>query len=122
MGRRSFLSGFLQGHVGIRENSASGSAAKGALDVDVSDELPFSDFRPLASKYVRALATRVGRVSSQQPVYRIFSQPNDCISYSCWRGDCDFSATHQSLKYDSHLFFFLFFFFSLLTEGRGSTL
>ena len=70
MGRRSFLSGFLHGHVGIRENSAADSAAKGALDVDVSDELiPFSDFRPLVSKYVRALAIRVGRVSPQQPVY-----------------------------------------------------
>ena len=69
MGKRSFLSGFLHGHVGIRENSAADSAAKGALDVDVSDELsPFSDFGPLVSKYVRALATRVGRVSSQQPV------------------------------------------------------
>ena len=52
--------------------------------------------------------------------YRIFPKPNDCISYSCRRGDCDFSATHQSLKYDSYLFSLSlsFFVFVFLLKGE----
>ena len=54
--------GCVLGHVGIRGNSAADTAAKGALDGDISDELiPFSDLKPpYEPMYHRILATRVG--------------------------------------------------------------
>ena len=56
MGKRSFLSGFLHGHVGIRENSAADSAAKDALGGDILDKLiPFSDLKSCVNKYVLEL-------------------------------------------------------------------
>ena len=43
----------VPGHVGIRGNSAADSAAKGALDGDISVELiPFSDLKPRTNKYI----------------------------------------------------------------------
>ena len=117
MGRRSFLSGFLHGHVGIRENSAADSAAKGALDVDVSDELsPFSDFGPLVSKYVRALATRVGRVSSQQPVYIGSFQSRMIVFLILVGEETVISPLHISHSNMTRTFFF-FFLFSYGREG-----
>ena len=44
------------GHVGIRGNSAADSAAKDALDGDISIELiPFSDLKPRTNKYILEL-------------------------------------------------------------------
>ena len=49
----SCATSLITGHaVGIRGNSAAESAAKDALDSDISDELiPFSDLKPRMNKY-----------------------------------------------------------------------
>ena len=55
---------WVPGYVAVRGNSAADSAAKDALDGDISDVLiPFSDLKSDVNKYsFVTLAVRVGRV------------------------------------------------------------
>ena len=60
---------WVPGHFSIRGNSAADSAAKDALDGDISDELiPFSDLKSRVTKHwcIRALAVGVGWVPWKQ--------------------------------------------------------
>ena len=46
----------VSGHVGISGNPAADSAAKDALDGDITDEfIPFSDLKPRLNKYIVVL-------------------------------------------------------------------
>ena len=43
----------VPGHVGVNDDSAANSAAKNALDGDVSDNyIPFSDLKPRLNNYI----------------------------------------------------------------------
>ena len=46
----------VPGHVGVNDDSAANSAAKNALDGDVSDNyIPFSDLKPRLNNYITEL-------------------------------------------------------------------
>ena len=66
---REIVSVGVLGHVGIRGNSAADSAAKDALDGDISDELiPFSDLKPCLNNYIFELWQRIW---DEYPKYKL---------------------------------------------------
>ena len=76
--RREIVFIWVPGHVGIRGNSAAGSAANDALDGDISVELiPFSDLKPRTNKYILELWQSE---FLDNKLYKIFPVLKECIS------------------------------------------
>ena len=77
---REIVSIWVPGHVGIRGNSATDSAAKDALDGDISVEIPFSDLKPRTNKYILELWQSEWHEFPENKLYKIFPVFKECIS------------------------------------------
>ena len=71
---------WVPGHVGIRGNSVADSAAKDALDGDMSVELiPFSDLKSRTNKYILELCQSEWDEFPENKLHNIFPVLKECI-------------------------------------------
>ena len=89
-------------------SSAADSAAKDALDGDISVELiPFSDLKPRTNKYILELWQSEWDEFPENKLYKIYSNTKRmyCLSPEKQkRRDCDGSIAHWPFFYYSFLF------------------
>ena len=106
---------WVPGHVGNRRNLVADTAAKDALDEDISGKLiPFSDLKSHVNRYVLELWQSEWKEFPENKLHKIISKLKGLHNLSSdkqKRRDCDISTAHWSLFYYSFLFI----------EGRGAT-
>ena len=93
--------------MGIRGNSAAVSAAKDALDGDISNELiPFSDLRSRVYKYVLELWQLEWDEFPENKLHRIFPELKDCTTCprTNRREETVISRLHIGHSYITHSF------------------
>ena len=106
---------WVSGHVGSRGNLVADTAAKDALDDDISGKLiPFSDLKSHVNRYVLELWQSEWKEFPENKLHKIISKLKGLHNLSSdkqKRRDCDISNAHWSLFYYSFLFI----------ERRGAT-